>query len=118
MSVTSNLQGLQVDLPAPLNKTADAALPLRYENALTRESLAPTARRIEQLSVELGRLAAFTYLRDLEGAEPRVTRGSIAIGLEGAETVPLAEQGVAANIRLGTVDADAWERAQIGRAHV
>ena len=114
VSVTSNLQGLQVDLPAPLNKAADAALPLRYENALTRESLAPAARRIEQLNVELGRLAAFTYLRDLEGAEPRVTRGSIAIGLEGAETVPLAEQGVAANIRLGTVDADAWERALSG----
>lgn len=114
VSVSSNLQGLHVDLPAPLNKTAEAVLPLRYENALTRESLAAGARRQDLLSVELGRLAAFSYLRELDGAQQRVLRGSVAIGLEGAETVAMGEQGVAANIRLAQVDVDAWESALAG----
>ena len=40
VSVTSNLQGLAMNLPSPLDKGAESLQPLRYENALTRESLA------------------------------------------------------------------------------
>ena len=40
VAVSSNLQGLALNLPAPLAKTAEAVLPVRYENALVRESLA------------------------------------------------------------------------------
>ena len=32
ISLTSNLQGLALNLPPPLAKTAEAVLPLRYEN--------------------------------------------------------------------------------------
>ncbi|MEP6792621.1 MAG: AsmA-like C-terminal region-containing protein, partial [Ramlibacter sp.] len=112
--VASNLQGLALNLPAPLNKTADQTLPLHYENALVRESLAApaaggAARLQDQLSLEVGRVASVTYLRDLSGAEPRVLRGSIGVGLAAGETAPLPEQGVLANINLVDVNVDEWQ---------
>ena len=116
IAVTSNLQGLALNLPAPLAKTAEAVLPLRYENALVRESLAAGAPHLQdQLTVEIGRLASVVYVRDLSGAEPRVIRGGIAVGLAPGESAPLPEQGVMANINLANVNVDAWE-AVLGRA--
>jgi uncharacterized protein (TIGR02099 family) len=111
VQVTSNLQGLAVNLPPPLNKPAESVLPLRYETALTRESLAPQARLQEVLSVELARIGSVTFVRDLAGAEPQVVRGAIAIGLGPGESVLLPEEGVSANVQLGTVNVDAWEAA-------
>jgi uncharacterized protein (TIGR02099 family) len=110
--VTSNLQGLALSLPPPLNKPAEQALPLRYENALVREVAAAgaTPRLQDQLSVELGRVAAITYVRDVAGPEPRVLRGALGIGLGPGESAPLPEQGVMANINLANVDIDAWTR--------
>lgn len=107
--VTSTLQGLALNLPAPLNKAAEAALPLRYENSLLRESLALPNRPIDQLSVELGRLASVSYQRDVGGAQPQVLRGSIAVGLAPGESVVLPDEGVTANVQLASFNADAWE---------
>ena len=109
--VTSNLQGLAINLPAPLNKPADTALPLRYETALTREALAPNARLQDQLSVDIGRTASVAFVRDLSGGEAQVVRGSIGVGLPMGEKVPLPAEGVAANVQLGRFDIDAWEEA-------
>jgi uncharacterized protein (TIGR02099 family) len=109
--VTSNLQGLAINLPAPLNKPAETALPLRYETALTREALAPNARPQDQLSLDIGRLGSFAFVRDLSGAEPQVLRGSIGVGLAAGEKVPLPAEGVAANVQLGRFDVDAWQDA-------
>ncbi|HYF17205.1 MAG TPA: YhdP family protein [Ramlibacter sp.] len=112
VSLTSNLQGLALNLPPPLNKPPDAVLPLKYENAVVREGR--NANRLDQLVVEVGSLAAVHYLRDITGAEPRVLRGSLAIGLSPGEAVVLPEQGVAANIALGTLNVDAWEQVLEG----
>lgn len=113
ITVASSLQGLAVNLPAPLNKGAESALPLRYETRILRESLpaAPDAPALlhDRMSVELGRIASVTYLRDLTGAAPRVTRGAIAVGLS-ADNAPLPDQGVMANIQLASVDLDAWQQ--------
>ena len=111
--VTSNLQGLALNLPAPLAKTSDTVLPLRYENALLRDS-ATTTGQADQLSVDLGRIASVSYVRDLAGGEPRVLRGAIALGLAAGETAALPEQGVTANIALGTTDLDAWQQVLNG----
>ena len=111
--VTSNLQGLALTLPAPLNKSAEAVLPLRVETALVRESLLPVAggavRLKDQLTLDVGRLASIVYFRDLSGPEPRVIRGSIGVGLVAQESAPLPDEGVVANINLSTLDIDAWE---------
>jgi uncharacterized protein (TIGR02099 family) len=111
VQVTSTLQGMAMNLPAPLNKPAEVALPLRYENALTRESLAPGAPLHELLSVELGRLASVQFLRDLATPQGRVLRGSVAVGLGPGETVAMPESGVTANVQLAGFDVDAWEDA-------
>ena len=110
--VTSNLQGLGLSLPAPLNKSAETVLPLRLETVLSRESALPRpggpVHLQDQLMLELGRVAAIVYVRDLSGAEPRVVRGSIAVGLAAQEAAPLPDQGVLANINLSAFDLDAW----------
>ena len=111
VQVHSTLQGLAVDLPAPLNKSAETTLPMRFEMALTRESLAPGAPLQEVLSFELGRLAAVTYVRDLSTPEPQVVRGAIAVGLSPGESAVLPQEGVTANIQLTQLNVDAWEEA-------
>ncbi len=111
--VASNLQGLALDLPAPLNKPADESLPLRFENTVL--SVVEQQARTDRLLVELGApdapLVALQYERDLRGAEPTVLRGSVAAGLAAGESAPLPAQGVLANLRLGELDVDAWKRS-------
>lgn len=128
ISVNSSLQGLALNLPPPLNKAADISLPLRFENALLpsmsstagsapggssggSSSSATGARLQDQLVVDLGRIGNVQFVRDLSGPEPRVLRGGIGVGLLDGETVPMMDEGVAANIRLQTVDLDAWDAA-------
>ncbi len=116
--ITSNLQGLALNLPAPLNKGAEALLPLKYENTFTREARAPAAapaapqRAQEVLNVDLGRVGVVTFVRQhVDGREPQVLRGAIAVGLGAGESVALPEEGVTANLKLGHFDVQAWEDA-------
>jgi uncharacterized protein (TIGR02099 family) len=106
--VSSSLQGMVLDFPAPLRKTAESVLPVRFESALVAGAPGPALQ--DQLTLSIGRVASVHYLRDVSGAEPRVIRGGIGVGLEGDETLPLPEAGVAANINLARVDLDAWAR--------
>ena len=108
--VTSNLQGMALSLPAPLNKPAEAILPLRFENTVLRESLAPGQKLRDQLILSLGNMASVQYVRDISTAQPRVIRGSIAVGLEPGESAATPEVGVAANIKLDNFNVDAWEK--------
>ncbi|MBY0454299.1 MAG: TIGR02099 family protein [Burkholderiaceae bacterium] len=116
VQVQTSLQGLALALPAPLGKSADSAMPLRIETRLTRESLvttapgAPPAPLHEQITIEGGRLGHVQYVRDIGSAPPQVLRGAIAVGLAAGESMPLPAHGVAANLQLGQVDVDAWEK--------
>ncbi|WP_366945575.1 YhdP family protein [Polaromonas sp.] len=110
ISVSSNLQGMALSLPAPLNKSAETALPLRFDNTVVRVPAGAGQALQDQLSLTVGRLASVQYLRDISGPQPRVLRGSIAVGLESGESAPLPDTGVAANINLASVDIDAWEK--------
>jgi uncharacterized protein (TIGR02099 family) len=111
--ITSNLQGLALGLPEPLNKSAEQLLPFKLETALLREAAAPAngsaVRLRDQVSMELGRLASVTYVRDISGSEPRVLRGSMGVGLQGQESAPMPEAGVVANLNLNGFDLDAWD---------
>ncbi len=110
LSMASNLQGMALSLPAPLGKSADSVLPVRFDNSVVRETVVGTQATQDQMSLTVGRLASVVYVRDITGPEPRVLRGSVAIGLEAGETAPMPAGGVAANINLATVDIDAWEK--------
>ena len=110
--VNSNLQGLGLALPAPLNKSAEAVLPFRLNTALVNASLLPgpdgRLRLRDRLSLDVGQVANLLWERDLSGPDPRVLRGSIGVGLTGDETAPLPDAGVVANINLNRADLDAW----------
>jgi len=106
VQVSSTLQGLGLGLPAPLAKAPEASLPLRLD--ILNQSV--NGRNQDQVTVELGRLATVTYVRDTAGAEPQVLRGAIGVGLAAGESAPLPEQGVLANISFNVVNADAWEQ--------
>ncbi len=108
LSVNSSLQGMALNLPAPLSKVAGETLPLQFDQALVRESLAPGKTPQDQLSLTIGRLASVRYVRDLSGDQPRVLRGSIAVGLEAGEAVAQPANDVAANVNLQRADVDTW----------
>ena len=109
LQIESNLQGLALQLPAPLGKTSDTAVPLRLESHLLPTSFAPDAPLHDQLSLQWGQLGQLQYIRDLSGPEPKVLRGRIALGLSGDEAMPLPAQGVVANVQLAQLDTDAWQ---------
>ena len=114
LQINSNLVGLALNLPAPFAKTAEASLPLRLETAAVRTLQPPAATAAgvvytqDQFQLDVGRLANFTYVRDVTGPEPRVLRGAIGVGLAADESAPLPVEGVLANVSLGSVDLDAW----------
>lgn len=112
VAVSSNLQGMALALPAPLNKSADALLPFRLDTALIRESVLPgpdgQVRLRDQLALEVGRMVSLVYQRDLSARVPKVLRGSIAVGLAADESVVMPLSGVGANLNLATLDVDAW----------
>ncbi len=112
LQVSSNLQGLAIELPAPLGKSAETSLALRFDqSALT---VVNGQARSDRLALQLGSLPAqqveLQFERDITGPEPKVLRGSWAVGLGASESAPLPSNGVLANLRLGEVDLDAWER--------
>ncbi len=119
IAVSSNLQGLALNLPQPLVKAADAVLPLRYNNSLIRESLAEGRKLQDQISLELGTLASIHYLRDVSTDTPRVLRGRIGVGLVAGESIAANDDpGVAANINFAQLDIDAWEKLLSGATSV
>jgi uncharacterized protein (TIGR02099 family) len=108
LSINSTLVGLALNLPEPFTKLADALLPLHVETQIVPSSLAAGARLQDQWQLELGRLASVAYVRDISAPEAKVLRGAIAVGLTDDETAPMPAEGVAANVRMGQLDVDAW----------
>ena len=110
--ITSDLKGMALALPAPLNKTAQLSMPLRIESQLTRESVLLKSRVLQdQISVSLGRAVSVMYVRDLSGARTRVVRGGIAVGQSVMDAVPMRDNAVSLNLQLPALDLDAWNLA-------
>ncbi len=100
LMINSNLVGMVSSLPAPLNKAAELAWPLRVQTTLAVDG---SAR--DTLRVELANLLQAQYQRDLSRGAPQVRQGALALGAE-LPTAPAA--GVIASLNLGMVDLDAW----------
>lgn len=112
LSINSNLVGMALNLPAPFGKSADAALPLVLETAAVKASLVAGNDGVlhvqDQIQLDVGKLASIAFVRDVSGAEARVLRGAIAVGLAADESAPLPTEGVVANVNLAKLDLDAW----------
>ncbi len=115
VQVRSDLRGLALALPAPLDKPADAAWPLQVQVG----PVAGGAGR-ERLQLRLAERLALAYERQAgeAGAAARVLRGAVVVGA-GAQALPaLPAAGVQAQLQWPALDVDAWERAlgQFGAA--
>ena len=115
IQVTTSLQGMALNLPAPFGKTAQSSLPARFESQVARESLVGLATSStlpalrDQITLDLGAIGSASYVRDLSRPQPRVLRGAIGLGLAPGESAPMPSQGVVANINQNRLDADAWD---------
>jgi uncharacterized protein (TIGR02099 family) len=112
LRVRSDLRGLRVDLPAPLSKSAEQPLALRYEN--TAGVIVGHEAVTDLLSLELGEpeqpRLSLAYERALEADGPRVLRGRIGVGLSAGQSLALPMQGVQGSLRAERLDMDAWQR--------
>ena len=105
VTVTSNLVGLGLNLPAPLSKAAETPLAMRYQTSVDAPpgSTGPAVR--DTLRFELGSVLQVQYQRDLSGDTPRVLRGGIGV----MEPAPQPASGVAASVNLKTLVTDEWQ---------
>lgn len=112
VSLSSNLQGLGMQLPAPLAKAPEDNLAFSVEKKVVARDGgargAAPARIQDRLSVGLGRIASATWLRDLSGEVPRIINGSIAMGQGPGEDLVSPERAVLANLNLARFDISAW----------
>ncbi|MBX3608421.1 MAG: TIGR02099 family protein [Hydrogenophaga sp.] len=110
LRITSSLQGMGLDLPAPLNKAPEAIWPMRWDSALQAASGGRAAQQRVSLTVGPSTAQVIDLLleRPLEGSGP--ARGSVAVGLPVGERDRLPDQGVVLQARVGELDVDAWQR--------
>lgn len=105
--VESALQGLALDFPAPLQKPANAILPLKFQlGALPSDDL---MLRRDQIKISLGTAIGAQYVRQttVEKQAPwRVLRGGIGVNVP----PPLPDSGLAVNVELQSLNVDEWQR--------
>ncbi len=98
-TLVSNLLGLSSELPYPLAKAAQESMPLKFERRLL------DANR-DALDLSLGRVLSAHLLRDTEGEEAMVEKGTIMLG--GAPAPTPSHDGIWVDGELDKLDADAW----------
>ena len=104
-SVQSPLEGLALQLPSPLGKTAAARVPLSLRVRVQNQS----GVLQDQLQFEWGSVASANYVRGLSGAEPVVLRGSLSLGTPGTQAPALPATGVSATVALDRFSVNDWE---------
>jgi uncharacterized protein YhdP len=102
VTLESNLAGLGLELPAPLNKPQADSLPLRF--VLAGE---PTVNGVarDDIRVAVGDGVAARYLREKTGRGPwTVLRGGIGANVP----APEPDGGMMIHVNLKSLNADAW----------
>jgi uncharacterized protein (TIGR02099 family) len=105
LNIQSQLQGLALNLPTPLNKRSDEVVALKYENTLQNLNQGKAIRDLVQLS--WGRAVTASYVRDLSNAEPRVVSGKWLVG-DVATNSSSIDSGVVALVNLPGFSLDEW----------
>jgi uncharacterized protein (TIGR02099 family) len=96
--IESNLQGLAVNLPAPLVKVAVETLPVRFERRFL-------AAGEDRLRLSVGDILGMNLLRRTEGGQVTITRGSVRFGGPAAEP---DRNGVWVSGAVKVLDLDRW----------
>ena len=107
--ITSTLQGLSLQAPTPLGKSADSVDPLRLEWGLTPETRSASAAHWQdQFQLTLGSTLRAQVVRDIGGPTARVLRGGLSLGQEATQTLVLPASGVGLRVKLDELDLDLW----------
>jgi len=107
----SNLAGLGVELPAPLNKPAADALPLHF--TLTGQPTAENGVAHDEIRVALGSTMAARYVRERQPHGPWIVkRGGIGVNVP----APEPDSGMMINVDMKSVNVDRWLAAASGIA--
>ncbi len=106
-TLTSDLVGLALALPAPWRKNAETPLALRVHNAFVPASLLPGQVPLDTLKFELGPLLQAQFERALVAGAMQVQRG--AIGMPMAPALPAS--GVSARLHVDSLNLDDWQQA-------
>ena len=96
--VESSLQGLAVDLAAPIVKTAQETLPVRIERRLLSAGQ-------DRLSLAVGEIVSLNVVRRTEGGRATITRGAVRFGGPAAEP---ERPGVWVSGAVKALDLDRW----------
>jgi uncharacterized protein (TIGR02099 family) len=105
VTVTSELSGLAIDLPAPLGKAAASTMPLSLQWSPATNNNGRNGRR--WLSGGIGQNINLLLEHDSSDNSAYFARGAIGIGR--AATLPA--RGLSLSGTLDTLDADAWNEA-------
>jgi uncharacterized protein (TIGR02099 family) len=106
LSIQSQLQGLALNLPAPLNKRSEELLALKYDNTI--QAIVQNKAVRDQIQMSWGRALSAQYVRDVSGSEPRVISGRWQVGETSNATSASTESGVAATLNLPSFSVDQW----------
>ena len=105
LTLESSLSGLAIDLPAPLHKSANEAMPLRF--SLTPLALYDELTQSEEIRINLGKAFAARYVRQrsvAKNAPWKLVRGGIGANVP----VPAPESGLSINLNVPSLSIDAW----------
>jgi uncharacterized protein (TIGR02099 family) len=113
LAIQSSLQGLALNLPAPLNKPADAVWPLRVSQQASPSAPPAGGTGTDVIALTLatpqGPLVDMTLHRDLTPTAASLRRGLLLVGQAAARTgAPLPAQGLTARIAWPSLDVDEW----------
>ena len=107
--VTSQLQGLSLQAPAPLGKSADSSQTFRLEYGLTPESRSAAASRWQdQFVLSVGTALKAQLVRDIGATPSRVLRGGVSLSQDIAPAVVLPQSGMGLNARWDELNLDQW----------
>lgn len=101
--IDSTLAGMGIELPAPLNKPADAVLPVHF--VLAGQATGPDGVGRDELRIGVGNLGAARYLRERQPHGPWVVkRGGIGVNVP----APEPDSGMMINVDMKSLNIDRW----------
>jgi uncharacterized protein (TIGR02099 family) len=105
ITAESNLRGLGLNLPAPMHKAPNDAMPLKFELA-TAPSDSAVLR--DSIKISLGSTMAASYLREKNATDNnaswRMVRGGVGVNTP----VPEPDSGLGLNVSLRSLNIDDW----------